>query len=80
MTTHAWEGFIHSWHTLGQVLKWMCMVVVGIPFAIATCLLVAVAALVFFGLCILATIGACALVFYNDERDLHWDPRTCPIS
>lgn len=64
MTTHAWKQFIHSWHTLGVVLKWMCMVVIGIPFAIATCLLVAAAALIFFALCFLAAFAACALVYY----------------
>ena len=45
MSTAAWNGFVHSWHTLGIVLKWMCITVVGIPFAIATCILVAAAAL-----------------------------------
>lgn len=40
------------------------MVVIGIPFAIATCLLVAVAALIFFALCFLAAFAACALAFY----------------
>jgi hypothetical protein len=43
----------------------MCIVVIGIPFAIATCILIGIAALIFFGLCILAIVGACALVFYT---------------
>ncbi|KAK0100195.1 hypothetical protein ONS95_008533 [Cadophora gregata] len=64
MATEAWKGFIHSWHTLGIVLKWMCMTVVGIPLAFATCVLVALAALAFGLLCIGAAVGACALVFY----------------
>lgn len=41
------------------------MVVIGIPFAIATCVLIAIAALIFFGLCLLAALCAGALVFYT---------------
>ena len=65
MPTAAWKGFIHSWHTLGLVLKWMCITVVGIPFAILTCLLVAAAVLAFAALCIAAAAGVCAGVFYT---------------
>lgn len=64
MATAQWTGFIHSWHTLGVVLKWMCRSVVGIPFAILTCLLVALAAFVFFGLLLLAAFLSCVLVYY----------------
>jgi len=64
MTTAAWKGFIHSWHTLGIVLKWMCITVVGIPFAIATCILVAAAVLAFALACLAVAAGACAGVFY----------------
>lgn len=64
MATAQWTGFIHSWHTLGIVLKWMFITVVGIPFAIITCLLVALAALVFFSLLLLAALLGCVLIFY----------------
>jgi hypothetical protein len=64
MATAQWTSFIHSWHTLGIVLKWMCITVVGIPFAIATCLLVALAALIFFGLVLFAAFLGCVFVFY----------------
>jgi hypothetical protein len=64
MPTAAWKGFVHSWHTLAVVLKWMCITVVGIPFAIATCLLVAVAALAFAALVLLGAAGICAGVFF----------------
>lgn len=64
MATTQWIGFIHSWHTLGIVLKWMCITVVGIPFAIVTCLLVALAALIFFGLLLLGAFLSCILVCY----------------
>jgi len=64
MATAQWTGFIHSWHTLGIVLKWMCKTVVGIPLAIITCLLVALAALIFFGLVLLGAFFGCVLVFY----------------
>jgi hypothetical protein len=64
MTTAAWKGFIHSWHTLGIVLKWMCITVVGIPVAIATCILVAAAVLAFALACLAVAAGACAGVFF----------------
>jgi IBR domain, a half RING-finger domain len=64
MPTAAWKGFIHSWHTLGIVLKWMCITVVGIPFAILTCIVVAAAVLAFAALCLAAAAGVCAGVFY----------------
>lgn len=64
MPTAAWKGFIHSWHTLGIVLKWMCITVVGIPVAIATCIVVAAAALAFVFAVIAVAAGACAGVFY----------------
>ena len=64
MPTPQWTGFIHSWHTLAIVLKWMCITVVGIPFAIATCVVVAAAVLAFAALVLGAAAGACALVFF----------------
>jgi hypothetical protein len=64
MATAQWTGFIHSWHTLGIVLKWMWISIIGIPFAILTCLLIGLAALVFFGLILLAAFLSCLLVFY----------------
>jgi hypothetical protein len=64
MPTPQWAGFIHSWHTLAIVLKWMCITVVGIPFAIATCVVVAAAVLAFAALVLGAAAGACALVFF----------------
>jgi hypothetical protein len=64
MPTAAWKGFIHSWHTLAIVLKWMCITVVGIPAAIATCLLIAAAALAFAAVGIAAVAGVCAGIFY----------------
>jgi hypothetical protein len=64
MPTHAWVGFVHSWHTLGIVLKWMCITVVGIPFAIATCLLIGICALLFAALALAAAAAALAAVFY----------------
>jgi len=64
MPTAAWKGFVHSWHTLAIVLKWMCITVVGIPVAIATCLLVAACALAFAGLVLAAVAAVCAGVFY----------------
>ncbi len=64
MPTHAWAGFIHSWHTLGIVLKWMCITVVGIPVAFATCVLVGLCALAFAALCIAAAALGCAIVFF----------------
>lgn len=41
------------------------MVIVGIPFAIATCVLIGIAALIFFGLCLLVVFFAGAFVFYT---------------
>ncbi|KAH6664236.1 hypothetical protein B0J14DRAFT_249408 [Halenospora varia] len=64
MATQTWINFVHSWHTLGIVLKWMCITVIGIPVAIATCLVVALAALAFFALVILAALGSLALVYF----------------
>ena len=64
MATAQWTDFVHSWHTLGIVLKWMIITVVGIPFAIVTCLLVALAALIFFCLLLLAVLLGCVLIFY----------------
>ena len=64
MGTTQWTSFIHSWHTLGIVLKWMCISVVGIPFAILTCFLVALAASILFGLLLLTAFFACAIVCY----------------
>ncbi|KAF4630625.1 hypothetical protein G7Y89_g7514 [Cudoniella acicularis] len=60
MATETWIRFVHAWHTLGVVLKWMCITVVGIPVAIATCLVVALAALIFFALVLLT---AAAILF-----------------
>jgi hypothetical protein len=42
----------------------MCITVVGIPFAIATCVVVAAAVLAFAALVLGAAAGACALVFF----------------
>lgn len=64
MPTHAWAGFLHSWHTLGIVLKWMCITVVGIPAAIATCLLIGVCALLFAALVLAAAAAGLAAVFF----------------
>jgi hypothetical protein len=64
MTTKAWRGFIRSWHKLGVVLKRMCYTGIGIPAAIATCILVACAVVLFAILCLLAAAFACAIVFY----------------
>jgi hypothetical protein len=63
MPTAAWTGFVHSWHTLGIVLKWMCITVVGIPFAIATCILVGLCAIAFAVLCLLAVFAAGVIVY-----------------
>ena len=65
MPTHAWKGFIHSWHTLAIVLKWMCITVVGIPVAIATCIVVAAAVLAFALAVLAVAAGVCAGVFYT---------------
>ncbi|KAH6718593.1 hypothetical protein BKA61DRAFT_260653 [Leptodontidium sp. MPI-SDFR-AT-0119] len=77
MATEAWRGFIHSWHTLAIVLKWMCMTIVGIPLAVATCVLIALAALLFGLLCIGAAAAACALVFYI-LKGTWWTVRRIP--
>ena len=63
MPTAAWAGFLHSWHTLGIVLKWMCITVVGIPVAFATCLVVFAACLAFAALCLVAAGAGLYLVF-----------------
>jgi hypothetical protein len=65
MPTEAWKGFIHSWHTLGIVLKWMCITVVGIPVAIVTCIVVAAAVLAFALAVVAVAAGACAGIFYT---------------
>lgn len=77
MATEAWKGFVHSWHNLAMVLKYMCMSVIGIPFAFATCLLIALCAIIFGLLCIGAAAGACALVYYSFKR-IWWTIRQIP--
>ncbi|CZR67604.1 uncharacterized protein PAC_17503 [Phialocephala subalpina] len=62
--TAAWHGFIHSWHTLGIILKWMCITVVGIPFAAITCVVIGLCAILFAALCIAAFIFAIMVVIY----------------
>jgi hypothetical protein len=42
----------------------MCVTVIGIPFAIATCVVVAAAVLAFVALVLLAAVGSCALVVF----------------
>jgi hypothetical protein len=64
MPSTAWKGFIHSWHTLAIVLKWMCITVVGIPFAIGTCLLIGAAVLLFAALALLGAAAVFACVFF----------------
>lgn len=64
MPSAAWKGFIHSWHTLAIVLKWMCITVVGIPFAIGTCVLVGAAVLLFAALVLLGAAAILACVFF----------------
>jgi hypothetical protein len=63
MPTAAWVGFVHSWHTLAIVLKWMCISVVGIPFAAATCLLIALCAIAFGLLVLFFAFLGCILVY-----------------
>jgi len=65
MPTEAWKGFIHSWHALGIVLKWMCITVVGIPVAIATCIVVAAAVLAFALAVLAVAAGVGAGIFYT---------------
>lgn len=62
--TAAWHGFIHAWTILGILLKWMCITVVGIPFAIVTCVAIGLAAIAFGALCIAALLLAIILVWY----------------
>ncbi len=78
MPTEAWKGFIHSWHTLGVVLKWMCMTVVGIPLAFATCIVVALAVLLFGLLCLCAAVGVIAILVYF-VKGLCWLIKQVPI-
>lgn len=63
MPTAAWIGFVHAWHNLAIVLKWMCISVVGIPFAAATCLLIAAAAVALVLLGLFAAFLACLVVY-----------------
>lgn len=58
MPTAPWSGFLHSWHVLGIVLKWMCITVVGIPFAFAICLFVTLCVIAFVLLCLAAVFIA----------------------
>ncbi|KAE8442251.1 hypothetical protein EG329_003722 [Mollisiaceae sp. DMI_Dod_QoI] len=65
--TAAWHGFIHAWHTLGILLKWMCITVVGIPFAVITCVFIGLCAIAFGALCIAALILSIQIFFYLVE-------------
>jgi hypothetical protein len=63
--TAAWHGFIHAWHTLGILLKWMCITVVGIPFAVITCVAIGLCAIAFAALCIAALVLAIMLLCFT---------------
>lgn len=62
--TAAWHGFIHAWHTLGILLKWMCITVVGIPFAILTCIVIGLAAIAFAAICLTVLIFILLFILY----------------
>ncbi|KUJ07627.1 uncharacterized protein LY89DRAFT_359859 [Mollisia scopiformis] len=63
--TAAWHGFIHSWHTLAIILKWMCITIVGIPFAIIICVAIGLCAIAFAALCLASLILALMMVYYT---------------